>query len=64
MDKQRIYILKSTFQEQKKRELAMLLLEAGYGYIQIGSEPVPGKAKARRPFIEFGTDPRDTEDKP
>jgi len=63
MDNQRIYILKSTFQDQKKRELAMLLLEAGYSYIQIGSEPMPGRPKARRPFIEFGTDPRDPEDK-
>ena len=56
MDKQRIYIPKATFQDQKKRDLAMLLLEAGYSFVHIGTEPMTGKPKAKRSFIEYGTD--------
>lgn len=63
MDKQRIYILKPGFQEQKRRELASLLFEAGYQYVFFGKEPIPGKQKACRQYIEYGTDPRDLEEK-
>lgn len=64
MEKHRIYILKTTFPEPRKRDLIALLFEAGYTGVQMGSEPVPGRTKARRTYLEFWTEAREAEEKP